>query len=297
MRPTTFLRFRRGEVVLGPVTRVMGVLNVTPDSFSDGGAYLDPDAAVRRGLQMAADGADILDVGGESTRPGAEPVGEADELRRVLRVVTEIRRRSSIPISIDTTKAVVARAALDEGADIVNDVGALRFDPDMAGTVARAGAAVVLMHMQGVPRTMQAAPAYGDVVAEVAAFLAERAAAAEAAGIPADRIAVDPGIGFGKTAEHNLILLDRIDAIAAVGRPVVVGVSRKAFLGRILGRPPLERLEGTLAASVLAAARGARILRVHDVAEARRALDVADAILNEGLALPSPRPEAERHAG
>jgi dihydropteroate synthase len=256
----------------------MGVVNVTPDSFSDGGRYLDPRAAVEHGKQLIADGAAILDVGGESTRPGAEPVSAEEELRRVEPVVAGLAG-SGAEVSIDTSKAAVAAAALDAGAAIVNDVTALRGDPEMAALCAERGPIVVLMHMLGTPRTMQDEPRYGDVVDEVKAFLAERLRAALAAGIAEERIWLDPGIGFGKTAAHNFELLRRLAELRELGRPLVVGTSRKSFIGGADGSPPDERIGGTIASSVLAAAEGADVLRVHDVAEVRQALTVADAVL------------------
>jgi dihydropteroate synthase len=256
---------------------VMGIVNVTPDSFSDGGLFLDAGAAVEHGLRLAQEGAEILDVGGESTRPGAEPVEAEEEIRRVLPVVERLAgdgRR----VSIDTTKLEVARSALDAGATIVNDVSAFRFSPSLAGLVAERGAGCCLMHMLGEPRTMQREPRYGDVVSEVRAFLEERLAFALAEGIPEERVWLDPGIGFGKTVEHNLELLRRLDEIVSIGRPVVVGSSRKSFLGRLVGgRPQDERLPGTIATNVLALERGARIFRVHDVAPVVDALAVAAA--------------------
>ena len=272
---------RLGEVTLalGERTAIMGIVNVTPDSFSDGGTFLDPAAAVAHGLRLAAEGAEILDVGGESTRPGARPVPEAEELRRVVPVVRELAARAGVPVSIDTTKAAVAEAALGAGATMVNDVSALRFDPRLGEVAARARAALVIMHKQGTPGTMQQAPHYDDLLGEVVAELAAGAARAAAAGIDPDRILVDPGIGVGKALEHNLELLDRLDALAALGRPIMVGPSRKAFIGRILDLPASERIEGTIAACCLAAARGAHLVRVHDVGVVRRALRVCDAIL------------------
>jgi dihydropteroate synthase len=260
----------------------MGIINVTPDSFSDGGRYFDTERAVARGLELAADGADILDVGGESTRPGSLPVPEAEELRRVVPVVGALRKRTTCLLSIDTTKAAVARAALDAGADIVNDTSAFRFDPAMPGEVARSGAGVILMHMQGTPLTMQRSPRYGDLLDEVRAFLGERIRVAEAAGIPRECVVVDPGIGFGKTFEDNLVLLRRQEFFHELGRPLLLGFSRKAFLGRLLGLPPEERLEGTIAAAVLSVERGAHILRVHDVGPVARAVRAAEAILGLG---------------
>jgi dihydropteroate synthase len=261
--------------------RIMGVVNVTPDSFSDGGLYLDSAAAIEHGLQLEREGACILDVGGESARPGAEPVGEAEELRRVLPVIEGLRIAGSrAQISIDTSKASVAAAALDAGATLVNDVTALRGDPEMAPLVAERGAECCLMHMLGDPRTMQRDPRYDDVVNDVRSFLAERMAAAVAAGITPERIMLDPGIGFGKTVEHNLELLRRLSELAALQRPLVIGTSRKSFLGRITGREVDQRIPATIATNVLAYERGARVFRVHDVAPVRDALQVAAATVS-----------------
>ncbi len=300
-----------------PPFRVMGVVNVTPDSFSDGGLFFEAGAAVARGLELAAAGADILDVGGESTRPGAAPVSAAEELRRVLPVVEGLAAQlprsapataqggartavagaapapasaaapNSAQISIDTSKASVARAALKAGARLVNDVTALRGDPDMAGVVADCDAECCLMHMRGEPRTMQLQPRYDDVVDEVKAFLEERLRFAVAHGVREERILLDPGIGFGKTLAHNLELLRRLHELTALGRPLLVGTSRKSFLGRILAEvhgaaepvPVAARLPATLATCVLAYERGARVFRVHDVAPARAALTTAAATL------------------
>jgi dihydropteroate synthase len=264
--------------VLEPV--VMGIVNVTPDSFSDGGFFLEPDAAVHHGRELAEEGAAILDVGGESTRPGAAPVAAEEELRRVLPVVDGLAGRAH-RISIDTTKAAVAEAALDAGATIVNDISAFRFDPAVAGLVADRGAHCCLMHMLGDPRTMQEDPRYDDVVSEVKSFLEERLAFATGEGVAEDRVWLDPGIGFGKTVDHNLELLDRLDEIVAIGRPVVVGTSRKSFLGKLTGgRPEKERLPGTIATNVIALERGATIFRVHDVAPVVDALAVAAATVS-----------------
>jgi dihydropteroate synthase len=258
--------------------KLMGVVNVTPDSFSDGGLYLDPALAIAHGEELAVAGAAILDVGGESTRPGAEAVSAAEELRRVVPVVEGLAGGEA-EISVDTSKAAVAEAALDAGATIVNDVTALRGDGEMAALCADRGATVVLMHMLGSPRTMQENPVYGDVVDEVKAFLAERVEAAVAAGVVEERIWLDPGIGFGKTAAHNLELLRRLAELGELGRPLVIGTSRKSFIGRVDGSDAGERLGGTIASSVLAAAEGAEVLRVHDVAEVGQAMAVAAAIL------------------
>ena len=256
----------------------MGVVNVTPDSFSDGGAWLDPAAAIAHGHDLARQGADILDVGGESTRPGAVPVDVAEELRRVVPVLAGLAQAGP-RLSIDTSKALVAEAALQAGATLVNDVTALRGDPDMAALLAGQDCGVCLMHMLGEPRTMQRAPRYDDIVDDVKAFLSERLEHAVAQGIAEERVWLDPGIGFGKTVEHNLELLRRLGELVALGRPLVIGTSRKSFLGKITGRGPLERVPGTIATNVLALAAGARVFRVHDVAEARDALDVAAATL------------------
>ena len=260
----------------------MGIVNVTPDSFSDGGRFLAPEAAVEHGLRLVAEGADVLDVGGESTRPGSDSVPAEEETARVVPVVGALAAAEpGTPISIDTRKAVVAAAAFDAGATIVNDVSAGR-DPEMFPLVADRGAAMVLMHLKGEPKTMQQAPVYEDVVAEVRDYLRGRLDAARAAGIDADRVAVDPGIGFGKELEHNLELLRRIGALTELGRPVLVGPSRKRFLGAILDLPEDQRVEGTIAAVVWVISRGAHIVRVHDVGQVVRAVRVADAIGGSG---------------
>ena len=292
--------------------RLMGVLNVTPDSFSDGGRFLAPEPAIEHGLRLMAEGADIVDVGGESTRPGAEPVGAQEERSRVQPVIEGLAAaRGSVQISIDTSKAAVAQGALAAGASLVNDVTALRADPEMAGVVADSGAECCLMHMRGEPRTMQADPRYGDVVDEVKGFLEERLAFAVGEGVSERCVLIDPGIGFGKTVAHNLELLRRLDELLTLGRPIVIGTSRKRFLGQIAAeafaardvaaptagarrRPatgeryaalaPLDasaRLPGTLASNVLALERGASVFRVHDVAAVREALAVAGATLGE----------------
>jgi dihydropteroate synthase len=266
------------ELPAGPV--VMGVINVTPDSFSDGGLYLDVDAAVEHGRELAGEGAAILDVGGESTRPGADEVPEGEELERVVPVVERLAQASgpdAAVVSIDTRKARVAEQALQAGARIVNDISAFRHAPEIAGMVASAGAHCCLMHMLGEPRTMQQDPRYDDVVSDVKAFLEERLAFAVGEGVPEERVWLDPGIGFGKTVEHNLDLLRRLDEIVAIGRPVVIGTSRKSFLGKITGRDELARLPGTIATNVIAWERGARVFRVHDVAPVADALQVAAA--------------------
>jgi dihydropteroate synthase len=262
-----------------PQFRVMGIVNVTPDSFSDGGLFLDPQAAVVHGLELASQGAAIVDVGGESTRPGAEPVEPEEELRRVVPVVRGLRTGGlKAQISIDTSKLAVAHAALQAGATFVNDVTAFRAEPELAGLVADSGADCCLMHMRGEPRTMQDSPRYDDVVDDVRAFLEQRIEFAVDEGVPERRILVDPGIGFGKTLEHNLELLRRLGELRTLGRPIVIGTSRKAFLGRLAGdRPPSDRLAGTIATNVLAFERGASVFRVHDVAPVVDALRVAAA--------------------
>jgi dihydropteroate synthase len=274
--------------------RLMGIVNVTPDSFSDGGRFLEAEAAIAHGLQLIGEGAEIVDVGGESTRPGAEPVGADEELRRVGPVIEAIAAAMSdrsaatattlarAQISIDTSKASVARAALDAGATLVNDVTALRGDPRMASVIAESGAECCLMHMLGEPRTMQQEPRYDDVVDDVKAFLLAQLEFAVGEGIAEDRVLLDPGIGFGKTVAHNLELLRRLGELVELGRPVVIGTSRKSFLGRLAGAPEAsQRVAGTLATNVLALERGASVFRVHDVAPAREALTVAAATLGE----------------
>ncbi len=273
------LEVRGRRYSLGPAAWLMGIVNVTPDSFSDGGAFFDADRAADHALSLACQGADVIDIGGESTRPGSRPVTEEEEIRRVLPVIRKVRPRTGVLLSVDTTKSGVARAALEAGADIVNDTSALRADPAMAGVIARTGAAVVLMHMKGTPLTMQEAPSYDDLLGEVRTFLASRMREAGEAGIPPERIVLDPGIGFGKTAAHNLEVLNRLDEFQELGRPICLGVSRKAFIGLVLGTPPGERLEGTIAAAVLGRSRGARILRVHDIGPVAKAVRMAEAIL------------------
>ncbi len=278
---------------LGTRTLLMGIVNVTPDSFSDGGKYLEPGAAIARGLELLGEGADLLDLGGESTRPGSQPVPASEQWRRLAPVVEGLRRRApGACLSVDTASAEVAERALAAGCHVVNDVTALG-DPAMPAVVAASGAGVVLMHMRGNPATMQDAPRYDDVVREVGEFLEARRAAARAAGIADEAIAFDPGVGFGKSVAHSLSLLANLDRLAALGRPLLLGISRKSFLGRVLARPgappgtpdreiepvPVgERLEGGLAATAVAVLRGARILRTHDLAATRRAARVAEAL-------------------
>ena len=254
---------------------VMGVLNVTPDSFYDGGHYSDVATAVDHALTMCRDGADIIDIGGESSRPGANPVPAETELLRVIPVVAGIREKSDVLISIDTTKAQVAREAISAGADMVNDISALRFDPEMAPLIAETGTYVVLMHMQGTPRTMQEKPTYSDPVAEIKAFFSARMEMAVRAGISEARIILDPGIGFGKLLEHNLAILRGIPSFLELGAPILIGLSRKSFLGEILNLPVEDRLVGTIAANAIAVRNGADIIRVHDVKEGKQTVEVA----------------------
>jgi dihydropteroate synthase len=263
--------------------KIMGVVNVTPDSFSDGGEFLDAERAVAHGRELAEEGADILDVGGESTRPGAEAVGADEERRRVLPVVEALAREEGRAVSIDTSKVAVAEAALDAGATMVNDVTALRGDSELAGLCADRGCEVVLMHMLGDPRTMQENPVYEDVVDDVKAFLAERIEFAMSEGIDQERIWIDPGIGFGKTVEHNLELHRRLAELADLGRPIAFGSSRKSFIGKLTGAEVDQRLGGSIASNVIAHANGARMLRVHDVGPMRQALGVAEAILDPSV--------------
>ena len=275
-------RHASGAMELGGRTRLMGVVNVTPDSFSDGGLFLDPEAAVRHGIELSADGADVLDVGGESTRPGAAPVPASEEIDRVVPVIKRLAAEVDVPISIDTRKAAVAAAALDGGASIVNDVSAARDDAAMLDVVRDAGAGLVLMHMLGEPGTMQRDPHYDDVVLEIRGFLDERVEAAVAAGIDRERLCIDPGIGFGKTLEHNLTLLRDVDSLRLDGIPLLVGPSRKAFIGRITGAEADDRLGGTAGAVAWLAAKRVEMIRVHDVREMRQVLQVVDAIAGAG---------------
>ncbi|MBI5141293.1 MAG: dihydropteroate synthase [Nitrospirae bacterium] len=258
----------------------MGVLNVTPDSFSDGGDYLDPEAAIARAWKMAQDGAHVIDVGGESSRPGSDPVAADEEMRRVIPVIRAIAGSGGpgLPVSIDTTKASVADAAISAGASIINDISGMTFDADMPRVAAQYGVAVIIMHMRGNPKTMQQDLHYDDLLGEIERFFQERIEAAVAAGVREDLIMIDPGIGFGKTVEHNLEIIRELGKFRSFGRPVVLGPSRKAFIGKILDLPVQERLEGTLAAVVMGMANGADMVRVHDVRAAARAARVADSI-------------------
>ncbi len=279
--PEHVLRLPHGGVLAmggGARALVMGILNVTPDSFSDGGLCRDTAAALAHAEEMAAEGADLIDIGGESTRPGSDPVSIEEQIARVAPVIEKLAPKITQPISVDTTSATVARRALDAGAQIVNDVSALRADPQMGPTIAEAGAPVVLMHMLGAPKTMQANPEYGDVVGEVRVFLRERIAAAEACGIRREQIMIDPGFGFGKTLEHNLELLRRLSEFSELNAPVLVGTSRKSMIGMILAVGPQERMFGTAATLAVAIERGAAMVRVHDVAAAVHVVKVMAAV-------------------
>lgn len=269
------LRFARG---VGRCL-VMGVVNVTPDSFYDGGRFFDPEKAIAHGLKLASQGADILDIGGESSRPGADPVTTEEELRRILPVIRQLAREVAIPLSVDTYKAQVARKALEAGASLVNDISGLKFDPEMARTAAEVGASVVVMHTAGPPKTMQQATRYHDLMAEIIAYLRDSLRRAEEAGIAPEKLVVDPGIGFGKTTEQNLRILRELEQLQVLGRPILVGVSRKSFIGQILGESPEERLEGSLAAVAWAVIKGAKIIRTHDVLATRRMIRMLEALL------------------
>ncbi|MBP1725756.1 MAG: folP [Deltaproteobacteria bacterium] len=274
------IRCGTASLELGRRSLLMGVVNITPDSFSDGGEFFDTERAIEQGERLATEGADLLDVGGESTRPFSESIPTEEELRRVIPVIRQLARRTRIPISIDTCKAAVARAALDAGASLVNDISSLGLDPDMKAVVASSGAPLILMHMQGTPRDMQVKPHYDSLLSEVVRFLEERIRIACKAGVSRDQIMVDPGIGFGKTVTHNLLLIKHLDALAILGRPVLLGTSRKSFIGAVLNRPVTEREPGSWATVCAAILKGAHILRVHEVAVCRQVADMIDAIVN-----------------
>jgi len=273
----------------------MGVLNVTPDSFSDGGLYFNKEKAIERGFELAADGADIIDVGGESTRPDSDPVPAQEELRRVIPVISALREKTDVLLSVDTTKSEVAEAAIEAGADIINDISAFRFDSRMPLLAAQKGVSVILMHMKGTPKTMQINPSYEDLLSEIKFFLQEKIEAAQDAGINKERIIIDPGIGFGKSATDNLILINHLDFLEELGCPILIGTSRKSFLGSILNLPPQERSEGSIASAVMSVVRGAHILRVHDVRIIKRAVLVAESILNENLIVIAQGEKKEEH--
>ncbi len=278
MRKRFRFRIRGGELELGERTLLMGVLNVTPDSFSDGGLYFDKELAIERALQMVEEGADIIDIGGESTRPFSEPTPLEEELKRVIPVIEAITSKIPVPISIDTYKAKVAFEALQAGARIVNDISGLRFDREMVKVVAESGAGLIVMHIKGTPKTMQLDPHYDDVMGEIKAYLKESIEKAESEGVCPESIVVDPGIGFGKKLHHNLEIFRRLNELEELGKPILVGPSRKSFIGEILGLPVSERLYGTLGAVAYCALKGVHIVRVHDVKAARQVVDIIDAI-------------------
>lgn len=259
----------------------MGIINITPDSFFDGGLYLEKDKAIERGLELVSEGAQIIDIGGESSRPGSDPVPPEEEISRVIPVLRALKEKTDALISIDTTKYEVAKAALEAGADIINDISSFRFDPRIVPLVVENEAGAILMHMKGTPKTMQIDPFYEDVLAEVKSFLKERIEKAQAYGIKKENILIDPGIGFGKRLEDNLVLINNLSFLEELDQPIMIGVSQKSFIGKILNLPPQERLEGTIASAVLSVLRGAHILRVHDVKAVKKAVLVAEAILNE----------------
>jgi dihydropteroate synthase len=281
-KPGMTLKCRSQKLELGRYTLIMGILNVTPDSFSDGGLFAKVEAAVEHAENMVAQGADIIDVGGESSRPGADTVSVEAEKARVLPVIERLVGTVEVPISIDTYKSSVARDALSIGACIVNDITALRGDPDMASVVAEAGAPVILMHMKGTPKDMQFDPHYDSLISEITSFLRTRIQAAVDAGIPQNQIIIDPGIGFGKKVEHNLEIIRRLREFKSLGKPILIGTSRKSFIGKVLGLSTDDRLEGTAASIAVAIANGADIVRVHDVKEAARVVRMTDAIVRSG---------------
>ncbi|HTK83255.1 MAG TPA: dihydropteroate synthase [Bacteroidota bacterium] len=274
---TSVYRFGPVTYDLSARTHIMGILNVTPDSFSDGGQYLDHELAVRRGMAMVDEGADIIDIGGESTRPGSEAISGEEELRRVLPVIERLAKSTSIPVSIDTVKPLVAQRALEAGAVIVNDISGLHGDPAMAAVIAGHNASIVIMHMKGTPKSMQVDPSYEDVVEEISQYLREGILTAEQHGI--EQIVVDPGIGFGKTLSHNLEIIRRLREFERLDYPVMVGPSRKSFIGKVLGLEVDERLEGTAAAVAASVMNGANLVRVHDVREMKRVAQMTDAIM------------------
>ena len=294
MRKEFTLQINGKDYTLGPRTWISGIINVTPDSFSDGALYFDKDKAVERGLELVSEGSDIVDIGGESTKPGSEPVSVEEELSRAIPVVSALRKKTEALISIDTTKSEVAEAALDAGADIINDISSLRFDLRMGPLAARRDVPVILMHMKGTPKTMQLNPSYENVMVEVKAFLEEMLETAEAYGIKKEKLIIDPGIGFGKRFEDNLTLIKNLGYLKDLDQPILVGISRKSFIGKILNVPPHRRLEGTIASAILSIVNGAHILRVHDVASVKKAILVVEAIMNENIPLSSFKESEDR---
>ncbi len=287
MRKEYSIRIRERNYILGRRTWLMGILNVTPDSFSDGGLFLDKKNAVRKGLQLIEDGADILDIGGESTRPGSNPITSEEEKKRILPVISEIRKKTDALISVDTTKSEVLKSALDAGADILNDISGMRSDPKIRELVATKDIPVIIMHMKGTPRNMQENPEYGNVIHEIKSFLQQRVTEALTAGIKKKKIIIDPGIGFGKRLKDNLRIISNLSAFNELGFPILIGVSRKSFIGDLLALSPEKRIEGTIASSLISILQGAHILRVHDVSSLKKAVTVAEAIIKEGASIQS----------
>jgi len=283
VRKKSILQVRGNRLLLGQKTWLMGIINVTPDSFSDGGLYFNKEKAVDRGLELAEEGADIIDIGGESTRPGSDFISTEEELMRTVPVISALRKKTDVLISVDTTKSEVAEAALDKGADIINDISSFRFDPKMLSLAAQKDIPVILMHMKGTPKNMQLNPFYEDLLAEIRGFLEERIATAQAYGIKKEKIIIDPGIGFGKSLKDNLTLIKSLKFLEPIDRPILIGISRKSFIGKILSLPPQERTEGTIASAVLSIFNGAHILRVHDVEAVKRAVLVTEAIIDESM--------------
>ena len=283
MRKKSILQVRGNRLLLGQKTWLMGIINVTPDSFSDGGLYFNKEKAVDRGLELAEEGADIIDIGGESTRPGSDFISTEEELMRTVPVISALRKKTDVLISVDTTKSEVAEAALGEGANIINDISSFRFDPKMLSLAAQKDIPVILMHMKGTPKNMQLNPFYEDLLAEIRGFLEERIATAQAYGIKKEKIIIDPGIGFGKSLKDNLTLIKSLKFLEPIDRPILIGISRKSFIGKILSLPPQERTEGTIASAVLSIINGAHILRVHDVEAVKRAVLVTEAIIDESM--------------
>lgn len=274
------LRCREGDLRLGQRTLVMGVLNITPDSFSDGGLFFDTQQAIEHGLRMAEEGADIIDVGGESSRPGSDPVPLDEELKRVIPVVAGLASRLEIPLSVDTNKSKVAERAVEAGAQMINDISALRFDPQISAVAARYDTPLIIMHMKGTPKTMQKDPSYEDQMGEIIDYLREGIEKAERGGVDPQQVIVDPGIGFGKRVQDNLVIINRLEELNVLGRPLLIGTSRKSFIGAVLDAEVHQRGIGTLATVAVSAFKGAHIVRVHEVAAARQTVDMVDAIIN-----------------
>jgi dihydropteroate synthase len=274
------LRSRMGELQLGERTLVMGVLNITPDSFSDGGHYFEPQRAIEHGLRMAEEGADIIDIGGESSRPGSDPLSPDEELKRIIPAIERLASSLAIPLSVDTNKALVAERAIEAGAQMINDISGLRFDPQLPEVAARYDTPLIIMHIKGSPKTMQQDPSYDDLMGEIIDYLQEGIERAERAGVDPHQVIVDPGIGFGKRVQDNLTIIHRLAELNTLGRPLLIGTSRKSFIGSVLNAAVNQREVGTVATVAVSVLKGAHIVRVHDVASARQAVDMADAIIN-----------------